>query len=57
MKALYMFEAHSNPNQLAEMDNFQGKDFVGFNLLLAITICNVTRSHDQALRKKSQESE
>jgi hypothetical protein len=56
MKALYMYEAHSNPSLLAELPKYHGKDYVGFNLLLAITICNVTRSHDEALRKKSEET-
>jgi len=55
MRTLYMYEAHSNPTQLAEIPKYSGKDYVGFNLLLAITLCNVTRSHEEALRKKSEE--
>ena len=49
-----MFESHSNPASLTD-PNLSGKDYVGFNLLLAITLCNVTRSHDEALRQKKEE--
>jgi hypothetical protein len=48
-----MYEGHSNPSELPSSHSHH--DYVGFNLLLALTLSNVTKSHHQKNTRANDE--